>query len=463
LGLGGEPPTERTLRYWRTSGFLSHSERRFTEREALEALTIHALQQQGLKLGAIHAQVRSCTLEELRKRLEPSSSDALSIESQTSERVANLASDVTVLLAQGVMQAFKLVQSGSFIQQDDTMPRELQAALSRLGRLYLEEGQEDGSASVHDVLARCQTPLREWGLRVFAHPGFAFADAVLVDADLRVPTPECVQIASSAGPGVENVLEERLHRQLRQALEALRSEANMAYTQVREFLARNSLTTLSKLLTFCNDAGFPTRLISLLTQEFYQRVPEAWLIAGQARRCAHCGTLLRPSSYRRDYLQGRCPLSACRWEHEATEIGEVLDPEEALVVRSVILSYWVNPAIDELRIFDAAIVESLPAQLYPDGDRCDVCLNADIGVDVKTYASPITLARTLNDSISGLETYSRRIIAVPNGITEHHSQYLRTLRSALETPAARSLEVMSVSGVLRLIQRLVSEGRGFRA
>jgi DNA-binding transcriptional MerR regulator len=254
LGLGGEPPVERTLRYWRTAGFLSHGERRFTEREALEALNIHALQQQGLKLGAIHAQVRSCTLEELRKRLEPSSRDALGIESRTSERVANLANDVTVLLAQGVIQAFKLVQSGSFIRQDDTMPRGLQAALSRLGRLYLEEGQEDESASVHDVLARCRTPLREWGLRVFARPGFAFADAILVDADLRVPTPECIQIASSAGPGVENVLEERLHKQLRQALEALRSEANMAYTRVREFIARDSLTTLSKLLTFCNNA-----------------------------------------------------------------------------------------------------------------------------------------------------------------------------------------------------------------
>src|SRR5439155_21296109 len=125
-------------------------------------LNIHALQQQGLKLGAIHAQVCSCTLEELRKRLEPSNSDELSIESRTRERVANLARDVTVLLAQGIMQVFKLVQSGSFIRQDDTMPRELQAALSRLGRLYLEEGQEDESASVHDVLARCRTPLREW-------------------------------------------------------------------------------------------------------------------------------------------------------------------------------------------------------------------------------------------------------------------------------------------------------------
>src|SRR5437879_13097964 len=75
LGLGGAPPTERTLRYWRTAGFLSRSERRFTAREALEALNIHALQQQGLKLDAIHAQVRSCTLEELRERLEPASSE----------------------------------------------------------------------------------------------------------------------------------------------------------------------------------------------------------------------------------------------------------------------------------------------------------------------------------------------------------------------------------------------------
>jgi len=146
-----------------------------------------------------------------------------------------------------------------------------------------------------------------------------------------------------------------------------------------------------------------------------------------------------------------------------TEIDEVLDPEDALVARSVILSYWVNPAIDELRIFDAALVAGLPAQLYPDGDRCDVRLNADIGVDVKTYASPITLAMTLNGSIGGLETYSRRIIAVPNGITEHHAQYLRTLRSALDTPAARSLEVMPVSGVLRLIRWLCSEGRRSRA
>jgi hypothetical protein len=118
------------------------------------------------------------------------------------------------------------------------------------------------------------------------------------------------------------------------------------------------------------------------------------------------------------------------------------------------LSYWVNPAIDELRIYDAARANRVPSNLYPGEDRCNVSLEDSIVVDVKSYESPISLAMRLNmKGIGGLVDYERRILAVPDFIASRPS-YLDMLEDALETAEARSLEVMPVSRVLSLIEEL---------
>ena len=188
-----------------------------------------------------------------------------------------------------------------------------------------------------------------------------------------------------------------------------------------------------------------------MTDRFYQRVPEAWLIAGEACRCAHCHTLMRPAPGKA--MGYRCPLSACRAEFPTPLIDERYDPALTRVVRPQLLAYWVNPAIDELRIYNKARDLGLVADLYPNKDACDVSIGNRIGIDVKSYSNPITLAQRLSRSIGRLAKYEKKVLAVPDALVQDRRDYLSLLRSGL-TGEGKKLDVMKVSDVLKALEEL---------
>jgi DNA-binding transcriptional MerR regulator len=461
LGLSVEPPSVRTVRYWRSIGVIGRSEgRRFAEREALEALSTLVLRSRGSGLTEIESTLKQYETDGLRDLLtsvHASRSEGFPESNRSEIRALERAQTAAVLLAQGVVRQYEFVEGeGRFVRQDDEVSSEMQDAMCLLGRLYIEQGAEDSAACLHDVLNRCRFPLddEEWRLDTFRSASFPYAGARLVESDLRVPTPECYEIARrNSGRGLDDVVENQLHDELRRALKSSGVETAHSYTAVRQFIGRRSLTTLEELYGYCDEKKLPGRLSRLLVERFYEDVPEGWLIEGRANRCAHCGTLLRPHPNVSEYPEGRCPLSACR-SVDRPEVSESLSPDDAIVCRPQILSYWVNPAIDELRIYDAARARRIPSNLYPREDRCDVSLEDGTGVDVKSYESPVSLAMRLNQNgIGGLVDYERRILAVPDFIA-YRPSYLDTLKDALETAEARSLEVMPVSGVLSLIEEL---------
>lgn len=461
LGLSAEPPSVRTVRYWRSIGVIGRSEgRRFVEREALEALLTLVLRSRGASLAEIESTLKQYEVEGLRNLLastETSRSGGLLEQNRSKVRALERTRTAAVLLAQGVVRQYEFVGGeGGIVRQDDQVSAEMHDAMCLLGRLYIEQGAEDSAACLHDVLDRCRFPLdnEEWDLDAFRSPYFPYTGARLIESDLRVPTPECHEIArGNDGKGLDDVVENQLHDELRRALESSGVETAHSYTAVRQFIGRRSLATLEELYGYSEEEELPGKLSRLLIERFYEAVPEGWLIEGRANRCAHCGTLLRPHPNVAEYPEGRCPLSACRAVNRP-EVSERLSSDGAIVCRPQILSYWVNPAIDELRIYDAARAGGVPSDLYPGEDRCDVSLGDGIGVDVKSYESPVSLAMRLNKKgVGGLVDYERRILAIPDFIASR-SSYLDTLRDALETAEARSLEVMPVSGVLSLIKEL---------
>lgn len=462
LGLSVEPPSVRTIRYWRSIGVIGRSEgRKFGEREVLEALSTLVLRSRGLGLAEAGATLKQYETEGLRKLLtsvrvvpqgeQPSES------SRSDVRALERAWTAAVLLAQGVVKQYGLVgPENEVVRQDGTVSGEMQDAMCLLGRLYIEQGAEDNAACLHDVLDRCRFPLDDerWSIDVFRSTSFACSGARLIEYDLRVPTPECYEIAhGSHGKGLDDIVENQLHGDLRRALESSGVEVARSYTALRQFMGRRSLTTLEELYEYCDNENLPGRLSRLLVERFYQDVPDGWLIEGRANRCAHCGTLMRPHPDLAEYPDGRCPLSACR-AVDPPKVSERLPPDEVIVCRPQILSYWVNPAIDEIRVYDAARAKGVPSMLYPGVDSCDVSLGDEIGVDVKSYESPVSLAMRMNRrGVGGLVGYKRRILAVPDFIASRPS-YLNTLEDALEGVEVRSVEVMSVSGVLSLMEEL---------
>jgi hypothetical protein len=134
----------------------------------------------------------------------------------------DLAEDTVILLAQGILRQYTRILNRDIVRQDDSMPSELYRAMCKLGRLYIESGQSDRAACVHTVLERARYPLDQWDLDIFCHADFRLGQVILIDPDLRVPTPDCAEIANTRGTfGEDNVIEHRLYQRLREATERL--------------------------------------------------------------------------------------------------------------------------------------------------------------------------------------------------------------------------------------------------
>jgi hypothetical protein len=469
LGLHVEAPTVRTIRLWRTKKLFSHpAGSEFRGRQILEGLNTAILLKRGWSLAAIADLLRSLDDDALASHItgdgqgergsQPTPAP-VSLQVRRRRELQAMAEDAVALLAQGTLRQYaRILTEREIVRQDDGLPPELQSAMNKIGRLYIEEGQIDRAACIHDLLDRARHPLASdaWGLAAFRDPEFCFAKVTLIDPDLRVPTSDCATIADiSGGFGEDNVIEARLHTILRDSSERLGGRRrHEAYTALRELLARRSLIAERELRLYLDDRAL-TPLQDTIIEMFLHPVPDAWLIGGHALRCAHCGTLMRPAADTGSFPDGRCPIRQCHGKHPP-RVFERLDPEadRLLVAHPQILSYWTGPGIDELRIYDEARRLGLEADLYPESDQCDVSVGGrEIGIDAKSYSSPVSLAMRLNRSIGGLAHYRRRIVAVGDEIAADDPDYLSVLRDSLDKrTVSASLEVMSVRSVLAMLR-----------
>ena len=448
-----ESPTLRTLRFWRAQGVVSSTKaRRYTEREVLEVIAVHLFQLDGQSLEAARNVLESLSLTTLRAEVEKMLSEVAGV----SPAVLARAKESVISLALGILKEFEKTRSGQIFRQDENTSPEMRFALASLGRLYLEEGRKDCAASLHQVVERCTKPFEAWELALFRHAQFPYASLQLVEGDLHVPTLDCLELAQASGYSVDDIREGELFRDLQDLLSAGFTSQEKAYSAVRQFVAERSLITIEELREFISAEKLPFKLSRFLETHVYAEVPDLWCFGDGVQRfvyrCEQCGTLLRPHQDTQRYPEGRCPLPACGGD----VASDRLDAQEVRVARPHVLSYWVNPAIDELRLYKNALAKNLDASLYPNVDQVDVALGTSIGIDVKAYRSPITLALRLNRTIGGLAAYKTRIVAVPDYIA-NTPHYLSNVRLTLEPKLKQTLKVQSISQVLSLFERLADE------
>jgi hypothetical protein len=356
------------------------------------------------------------------------------------------AAEVTaLLLARGFVEIYeRIVNYGEPVRQDASLPGAARRALARLSELSLEAGVEDLGASVHVVMDRACGPFRDWGLPQFAPP-FRHAEVALIERDLGVPTEDCREMAG-AGGSEASALEEIHHESLRGALQGYSgSERNHAYSAIREFVIRNPAVNKERLHGFVAEGGHAAAAKVIMS--FYRPIPQVALFGDAARQCGHCGSLLWPD---RDaaFPDGRCRIRQCRLAHPQPAIGDRISPEHWQLATNALLGFWVGPGLDEIRIFDALKHASRDVTLYPQADAADVGVDGlAIGIDVKTYASPIVLAARLTRSIGRLDLFDRRIIAFPDDKLRLNRHYGDQLRDAYQ--GSRGIEFMTVSGAIR--------------
>lgn len=431
LNLGLTLPTERAVRDWRNDGLVTREGRAFTGRNQLEVLRIKQLRDQDFPVHVIRDELEQRTDSDL---FEILSEGGLFPTAPTEDDRELKLSDTVSLLAAAILKQFELTREGHLVGIYKDIPTELRQAQAYLARLAFESDEEDRFASVHQLLVDCRTPMRLWApAPLKAHP--LYADAVLIDDELLVPTEECNQFAEEGGR-IDDLIEKRLHEELTQALTRIaEDERAEAYTLVRRFIAEHPLSTLEELTRMRKSPRLNPMVAAFLDQ-IYQPVHASETVKGQVLRCAHCHGPMTP--------QGQCRLATCRALHSDGRVGERLPVEGVKVARPEILRYWCDPAQEELRLYHALReVHGDQAHLYPDEDRCDVSLGTTIGIDVKDYVNPVLLAMKLNSGIGGLRLYDRKILAV-SARRARTEQYLVRLKERLSPHLRRSLEVMGI-------------------
>lgn len=328
------------------------------------------------------------------------------------------------------------------------MPPRLRRGLALLSGMCIGAGVEDLGASLHVAMAHACQPFADWGLDEFRVP-FAYADVALIDGELAIPTADCREMAA-LGCSELAAQEDLAHEALRAAAQSFPQRRRDAiYALIREFVVRHPACPYAERERFVVDNGLvaAARAIS----SYYRQVPAGALFGGAARQCSHCGSLLWPDRDRATWPDGRCRIRQCRLAHPHAVAGaRIACPGDWQWATGAVLAYWIGPGLDEIRIHDALRAAGRDSALYPMADAADVGVDgAEIGIDVKSYASPVVLGAKLSKSIGRLAAFRRRILAVPDDKLSLNPRYLEQLRNVYH--GEQHLEFMTASQAIRAL------------
>lgn len=315
-----------------------------------------------------------------------------------------------------------------------------QKAMALVSRACLTNGLPDRAAEIHDLLALCARPLGEW-LPVPEVAEAGLSRTAFIHAEEGIPTAEAEELAAGFGC-VTAGLEEQLFAKLIELLGRFPdAAANNYYTTMREFVVRHPVCTPDELQQL--GGVLASHLWILLQQQFYEPVPSGWATADGVPLCAHCGNAMKKG------VAGLvCRTLACAAAASA-RVAKCVPVSNLLRASRGIRQYWIEPGIDEIRLFDALKGRGIAAELYPFRDRVDISVG-DIGVDLKTYASPETLGLRFRRGIGGLAYYATRLVVVPDWQVAVTPSYLDRLRAAIGREDVRCL---SVSGALDFLTK----------
>lgn len=445
FGFRGDSPDVRTLRLWRAKKQITIAGRHFSRRNLMEILGILKMRQDGLTLQNAAERVMALTEERLRLILldvVPAPVTQVDIEPLITLQ----------LLARGILEQYQLVTRGAVVGHLEprrtglsNTPLNLLQAMARLGRHYFVEDRDDAAASVHGLLQLCTTPLRTWAPRVLAELD-QYADVVLIDPDYRVPHEDAELIAAEAqGSSLSDMIEHQLHEALRATVGEHGAEADHVYTAVREFIGRHPLATAKELQELYQHPELTNATVDFV-RSLYLPVHASEARRGLFRRCAHCKGLISAN--------GLCILAGCRADHPLEETTPV-PLGQAYLARPEVLKFWVDPAREELRLYDALRKDRTlreHVRLYPHCDWCDVAIGETVGVDVKDYENPRRLAHRLNRGIGNLAHYPNRILAIAK--RRSSSTYHDRLREQLSPDRRNAFQIMSVDKAIRHLKEI---------
>ncbi len=358
-------------------------------------------------------------------------------EVQVSERSPLLALVAPALAALVVRTAAQLHNEGMGVVVSGVSRRpgsrvglstEDRRTIAFVSRARLTLGLPDTTAEIHNLLVLCTKPLGDWlPLQEVLDEGLG--PVRLIDPEQLMPTLEAEGLAEDVA-SISSLVEEQLFGDFREALGKLpTAQADAVYTTVRSFVVRHPVVRLHELETMLEDV--PSAVANRVRTGFYE--PLAARLDGQdgVALCAHCGNLAK--SHAGGAGGWLCATSACVQNAPTLPRFVESSGEEHFRLTRGLRQYWLEPGIDEVRLFDALQAQGLAPRLYPHRDRVDIDLGAQsgIGLDLKAYASPELLGRRLKKKPGGLAHYAQRWLVTPDWLAKTTPGYMDRLCGAL--------------------------------
>lgn len=319
--------------------------------------------------------------------------------------------------------------------------------MAMISRYCLVNGLPDYGGEIHVLLNQCTRPFEDW-LRVPEVLAAGYGQTVLISQEYGIPTPEADELASGFS-GLTTHLEERLFSKLSEALNEYPDESSARYyTLIREFIVRNPVVSTDKY--FEASKTMPSSLWMAVQNDFYESIPYTQTKDGMVTLCAHCNSLMKPAG---KYMT--CQSVACSSVNPA-KAGDVVPASVYRRVTRGIRQFWVEPGVDEIRLYDQLIARGIEAELYPHRDRVDLAVGS-LGIDLKSYASPEILGARFRKSLGGLVYYDPKWIVIPDWRIAATHNYLERLSGAMGDHASR-VRCLSLSTAVDELTR--SHGKG---
>jgi len=340
------------------------------------------------------------------------------------------------LIAGGLTRLVQLVNDGYPISIP--YPPALQRGLDRLVVACLRAAQAPPQ-NIADLIEWCRRPLTSWPLQL---PDAAIGptDSLLIG---DFPTGICDGWAC-ARPDVEAELgEQQLIRSVFHA--CMEANTTSAYVAFRSLLIQHPVLTAFELQQHLMRPELDR--LREHVRAAYAPAPVATLVQNHFTCCGHCGNLLLQTVA--GYLE--CEDERCRSKPRG---GRQIPADDGVVwLKRGLRRFVAAPGRVELQLAGQLEKLGVAVELWPEFDRYDLRLtfaDAVWAIDVKDWANPFLLARTVNP-IPAQPSWDRAFFVVPNERVKQRPDYLRAFQN-YSRHLDRTMEIVSVSQLLKKVR-----------
>ena len=348
------------------------------------------------------------------------------------------------MLARGLLDVQRQIDKHGWLKEG--YPSTLQRSFDLAAARNALEGEPRWPTDFGALSRLAQKSLYDWGVDVSWDPDGEFVAATLIEGGEI--TPACIGLAMP-GQDPEAELIENVGYKLLKDICRERRDGQAIYVGFRRAVIENPVLTSWTTTILTDPLLASVERLDEIVYAFYQKVPEAMVVADGLPICSVSGTILR-----RDgtgfHTECRNPEAVRR--ARAGDCKRLKWHPGMMHLHRPFRLYWCLPGQTELELAERLQGAGWAVDLWPDLDRVDIAATSSdgcrrIAADVKEYLSPENLA----SRFEGFKEYAADhecFLVVPDYMPELSKRYEDRFQAVRASRSKAPMALQTVSGLL---------------